>query len=147
MTVLKVYSDGSCRNVKAANEPMGCGVYIEVDGKAVLRKSIPINSLGNSNTSEYHGLYNAIKEARIYVEENFIYEYKVIFHVDSRFVCNQVNSMGWIRQSKYQKFKDKCEKELSNLQATVVKWIPRAQNKEADKLAGEARKESMKRNG
>lgn len=146
MHVIKVYSDGSCLNTKAGNKPMGCGVYIEVDGIPQVSKSIPINSLGNSNTSEYHGLLNAITQSIQLIEENFIDEYRIIFHIDSRFVCNHFNTKGWTRQSKYDGIKQACEKKMSGLKNCCVKWIPRAQNKEADKLAGLARKEVISRN-
>jgi len=145
LRVIKAYSDGSCKNTSEGKEPMGCGVYIEDKNKEVVSKSISIDSLGNSNTSEYHGLLNAIKEVRKYCEESFLVEYKVIFHVDSRFVCDDFNSMTWgQRGKKYRSIKEQCEEEISHLHKAVVKWVPRTQNKKADKLAGQGRKNAIK---
>ena len=142
--MVKVYSDGSCRNLKGGNQPMGAGVMVEVDGEEYARFSYPLKSLGNSNVAEYKAFILALKSARKIVEENFLYDVRITFHLDSRFVVNQVTTSSWVGNEEYRKLKAECLRQLAAFNRPVVRWVPRTQNRVADEMAGLARKEAIK---
>ena len=144
MTKLDVYSDGSCRSVKGGDQPMGCGVYAEVDGKAVFADAYALNSLGTANLAEWHGLLQAIKLAVNYVPL-LGEECEVTFHTDSRIVYEQFNGLCALRRQEFRDLKSVCERHASRIKAPYrVVWIPRGRNRAADALASEGRREAIR---
>jgi ribonuclease HI len=121
-----IYTDGAS---KGNPGPAGAGVYILETGK-ILRKFLGI---ATNNEAEYQALIIALKYA---IRKK---KYKVQVRSDSLLLVKQVNG-DWATHSVElailrTKVWELLEKKI--LVFTLL-WIPREQNKEADRAANEA---------
>ena len=120
---MRIYIDGICRPNPGE---MGIGVYFE-DGTEISERA----GEGTNNEAEYLALERALKEVHLRGLRN------VVIHTDSQLLANQVGG-GWkIKSATSRKYVPRI-RSLMNGMDVRLEWIPREQNKRADKLSKKA---------
>ncbi|OSS42538.1 Ribonuclease HI [Desulfurella amilsii] len=136
-----VNTDGSCIDNPGS---MGIAFVIQFDDNTVFRYSEYIG-FGTNNLAEYQAVLKALE----YIQKNNIIANRFIFKSDSQLIVKQINgewqtkdhildeirkkiiaicnSIGYIKTKK--------TKPKSNIAEFTFSWIPREQNRLADRLA------------
>ncbi len=110
----------------------GAGIIArDGDGKIVLSKSIFLGEMTN-NMAEYEALLIALTDAAAYSVKD------VTVYTDSQLVANQVNGLYKIKNMVLFQYVKKIKQTISNFDHFAIHYIPREQNREADKLAKDA---------
>ncbi len=124
-----LYTDGSCKGNPGEG---GAGVIIKNrEGKILSQKKEYLGSVTN-NIAEYRALILGLKEARrLGSRELGIY-------IDSELVANQINGVYRVRNSKLKPLEEEVRGLLQHFARWEIKYIPREENREADRLAREA---------
>ena len=135
--LLTVNTDGSCKNIKGKQTPMGAGVYI-TSGEKIIHEIGKYAGMGTNNKAEWEAVMLGAKWLKANVPYDDI---EVRFLCDNQMVVRQLTGEYSHRKfDLYFKTVVAIVRELEKRVTTVsVFWIPREQNKEADKLAGDAR--------
>lgn len=124
--MFSVYSDGS-----KTKDGIGIGFVVYRGPKMLFRLGYRHARKGTSVVAEYLALTTAM---RWMIREGYNGK-KVVFHVDNKQVAEQMTGSMAIRSGPYVEYAMRAqalEKEFANMS---VKWIPRAQNSEADELS------------
>ena len=147
--LVKIFFDGSCYNGKRIGKKsltqvdksmstMGIGVVSVVKDK--VHKQIKISGgLGTNNVAEWLGGVYALTLAREYYET--YYDVEVRIYTDSQLIANQFNGVWKIKEKEFLELYRECKsiaKEMPVPERVRFNWIPREQNKIADKLSKEA---------
>ncbi len=112
--------------------PAGAGfVVYDEQGNEVVRQGAYLGEMTN-NMAEYEALLRALGKAR----ESSVG--KVFIYTDSLLVANQISGTYKIKNITLKRYADEAQKIIRTLDHFAVKYIPRAFNKVADKLAKEA---------
>jgi len=110
----------------------GAGIVArDQDGTVIFTKSIPLGEMTN-NMAEYEALLIAVNEA----VENSIKD--VTVYTDSQLVANQINGLYKIKNMTLFQYVKKIKQTVGNFDHFAIHYIPREQNREADKLAKDA---------
>ena len=110
----------------------GAGIVArDKDGNIVLSKSIFLGEMTN-NMAEYEALLIALNDAA----RNSVKE--VTVYTDSQLVANQINGLYKIKNATLFQYVKKIRQTVSNFDHFAINYIPREQNREADKLAKDA---------
>ena len=120
---MKIYIDGICRPNPGK---MGIGIHFE-NGAEV---SEPVGE-GTNNEAEYLALERALREVLSRDLKN------VVIHTDSQLLVNQISGRWKIESLTSRKYVPRI---CSLMKGTdvILKWVPRNQNKEADRLSKKA---------
>jgi|SRR3972149_5212066 len=128
--MIYVWVDGSCRCNGSKNALSGIGLVAKRDGKNLF--SIGRRVKGHTNNiAEYYAVIHALKELRIYKQED------IVIYSDSKLVVCQINE-NWNIISKPLKYLNNVVYTILKrivFKSLVFKWIPRELNKEANKIA------------
>jgi ribonuclease HI len=129
-----LYVDGSCSGNPGEG---GAGVVIKDEqGGIVSRIKRYLGSVTN-NIAEYQALIAGLQEAqRLGMKEVEVY-------LDSELVVNQVNGVYRVRDAKLKTLEGEVRRRLGHFAHWVVRYIPREENREADRLAREAVKDKV----
>lgn len=132
---VKVYFDGG---YEASNKQsgLGCAIYYEKDGETFrIRKNALVEELVSSNEAEYAALHLAVQE----LEMLGVRYLPVQIIGDSRLVINQMREEWPCYDDTLLSWADRVDAKLAvyGLEATY-EHIPRAENREADRLASQA---------
>ena len=131
MAKVTIYTDGGARNNPG---PAGAGAVIIVDGQVVAELKKFLGSQTN-NWAEYEAVWIALNES---VSRGFS-KFSTEVRLDSMLVKEQLSGNWKIREPtlklQFQKVRDLMRAEFSEITFT---YIPREQNKEADRLVNEA---------
>ena len=92
-----------------------------------------------NNIAEYTGLLNSLKLA---VAEK---AREVIVYSDSELVCKQINGEYKVKNPGLQKIYRQCLQLIDRIDSFRIQHVPRAKNREADRLANKAM--DLKKNG
>jgi ribonuclease HI len=124
-----LYVDGSCSGNPGEG---GAGVVIKDErGGIVSRVKRYLGSVTN-NIAEYQALIAGLQEAqRLGTMEVEVY-------LDSELVVNQVNGVYRVRDAKLKTLEGEVRRRLAYFACWVIRYIPREENREADRLAREA---------
>ena len=110
----------------------GAGIVArDKDGNIVLSRSIFLGEMTN-NMAEYEALLIALNDAA----RNSVKE--VTVYTDSQLVANQINGLYKIKNTTLFQYVKKIKQTVSNFDHFAIHYIPREQNREADKLAKDA---------
>lgn len=129
-----IYIDGasSCNPGHA-----GAGLVIyDAHGNEIGRESAYLGEMTN-NMAEYEALIRALAKACLAGAK------KVSVYTDSLLVANQVTGKYKIKSTTLQQYADRAKNLIRKFDYFEVKYIPREDNKAADKLA----KEGIKKKG
>ncbi len=110
----------------------GAGIVArDKDGDVIFTRSIFLGEMTN-NMAEYEALLIALHEAVQNSVKN------VTVYTDSQLVANQVNGLYKIKNMTLFQYVKKIKQNVSNFNHFAIHYIPREQNREADKLAKNA---------
>lgn len=137
--VIKLFFDGACNNQPGWPKCMGIGVAVFVndiyDEELSIAKGYDSpyeNEVGTNNVAEWLGCIEAMKVAK---ELRQFYKHsKLEVYSDSQIITNLFNGDNRSHKPNFIKFKEIAERFAIGLYLRV-KWIPREQNKHADKLS------------
>lgn len=126
---IKVFTDGASRG-----NPGKAGIGIYVIRNEVEEKYKEYLGIVTNNVAEYKALIKAIDIINLKKTD------RVIFHSDSLLMVNQVNGIFKVKDKNLKKLNEEVLKKLKNKFKTNwnLVYIPREENKVADKLANEA---------
>lgn len=129
MNKLIVYLDGASRGNPG---PSGIGVIINDEKeKNIFQISEYIGKTTN-NIAEYTALIYALKVVKKYKPK------QVRFYLDSQLLVNQINGLYRAKDKNLFKLLQQVRKLSSNFSQVEFQYIPREENKLADKLANKA---------
>lgn len=151
--MISCYSDGACRNNGKQTSEASIGVSIQKDdGKDIMEilkhseylgkildigpridNSNKVKVVMTNNTSEYLAF---IKGIEMLIENNILEN--ITFFVDSKLVCEQINSNWKVKHPLLKKLHTYAIKLLTKLKNWEIKHVLRNLNKRADELANDA---------
>lgn len=110
----------------------GAGIIVHDDlSNVILTRSIFLGEMTN-NMAEYEALLRAL---RIAVNDAVK---EVTVYTDSQLVANQINGIYKIKNTILFQYVRKIQQIISNFDHFTINYIPREENREADKLAKNA---------
>ena len=144
---IDIYFDGSCKNVKGESSPMGLGVAVFAEGEFIEEYSKSIfrwerGERCSNNVSEWMACVEAMKIA--YAIRTKIPEAKIRVYSDSQLITRQYNGEYTVSDN-FRSYYQEARKYGLLAYVRMISWIPREQNKMADKLAGEGRRKDVER--
>lgn len=129
MKRLVVYLDGASRGNPG---PSGIGVVVgEEKGKVIAQFNEYIGEKTN-NVAEYMALIRALKETKKYKPK------EIIFYLDSQLLVNQINGLYRAKNKSLLNLLQEVRKLSRGFSQVKFQYIPREENKLADKLANQA---------
>jgi ribonuclease HI len=124
-----LFVDGSCKGNPGEG---GVGVVIkDQQGRTVSHIKKYLGSVTN-NIAEYQALIVGLQQAQRLGAK------AVDVCLDSELVANQVNGVYRVRDAKLKTLEGEVKKQLGHFASWVIRYIPREENREADRLAREA---------
>jgi ribonuclease HI len=115
-------------------------VIKDEQGKTIAHRKEYLGMVTN-NKAEYQALILGLKEAhRLGISE-------VEVNLDSELVVNQVNGVYRIRDAQLKTLEEEVRRLLGRYSRWVVRYIPREDNWEADRLAREAVRDKRRSSG
>lgn len=145
MSRIKVYFDAACWNKVDNNNDMGLGVAVYIDD--IYQEEISLAQLvsdhydrGTNNIGEWMALILALKTVKELLKD-FPKCGTIEVYGDSKLVVSQYNGEWRIKEKKFQAYCDEARKVSESFKSKLrVMWVPREQNKQADKLSKEGLK-------
>lgn len=135
--VLNIYTDGGARGNPG---PAGIGIVFFIGDKKIAELKKYIGESTN-NFAEY----TAVIDALDWLIENQPAAEKINFYLDSQLVVEQLNRRYKIKQKHLQELFAAVQERLAKIsQPVAFHYIPRQQNKLADKLVNQALDEIKK---
>ena len=131
MKELHLFTDGGSRGNPG---PAAIGIVLKTpDGKVLEQEGRQIGAATN-NVAEYRALIEGLKLAQKYKPE------KLTCFLDSSLVVNQLNGKFKVKQAHLRQLVFEVQRQLAGFLGAKVgfRYIPRGQNKEADKLLNQA---------
>ena len=124
--VWQIYVDGASSGNPGDS---GAGILIsDGDGNEVFRDSVSLGTMTN-NMAEYEALLRGLQKAIEYGVKD------AIAYTDSLLVANQVMGAYKINNNRLRQYAAQVKKIMSNFDHFAIQYIPREQNRIADKLA------------
>jgi len=132
----QIYVDGASSG-NPGNSGAGIIMFNE-DGDEVFRDSIFLGTMTN-NMAEYEALLRALEKAREYgIQDTVVY-------TDSLLMANQVAGTYKINNNTLRQYVTKIKSLTCNFNRFRIQYIPREQNRIADKLAKNGIKKGVDR--
>lgn len=134
---ITVYFDGGF-NVESNHSGLGCVIYYSQNGQSYrLRQNAQIDGLFSNNEAEYAALHLCVQELEYLEVKNM----PVRFCGDSKIVVNGMRGDWAVVEKELGRWADRIEIKLAQLGIQPeFELIPRKDNFEADRLAGQALK-------
>jgi len=125
-----IYTDGGARGNPG---PAGAGVVIQ-DGAKILEFKKYLGEKQTNNWAEYEAVVLALEEAK----KNGLVKRPIEFRLDSQLVAEQLSGNWKIKEPGLKVQAAKVRALLADFPSHTFKYVPREQNKEADRLVNEA---------
>ncbi len=125
MRNIDIFTDGACSGNPGE---ASIGVVFKEDGKTVKEISQAIGRATN-NIAEYSALVAALKEARALKAET------LRVHTDSDWMFKQIRGVYKVKNEQIKPLYEEAIALAKSFKRVEFKWIPREENKEADRLA------------
>jgi len=132
---LIIYTDGGARNNPG---PAGIGIVIMDSSRNVIETYKEYIGEKTNNQAEYQALIKALELAK---EKSKNLE----FYLDSQLVVNQAKGLFKVKNSEIRNLLFKVKTLEQNFTNIAYYFVPREQNKEADKLVNQAIDEAIKK--
>lgn len=134
---ITVFFDGGY-NLENRNSGLGCVIYYSQNGKSYrLRQNAQIEGMISNNEAEYAALHLCVQELEYMGVKNM----PVRFSGDSKIVINGMSGEWPVVEVELNRWADKLASKLDQLGIQPeFELIPRKENFEADRLAGQALK-------
>lgn len=133
MKELEIYIDGASQGNPG---PAGIGVIFTQNGRVIKNLSVYLG-IQTNNFAEYKALLFALKEALL------LDAGPLRIYTDSQLLCRQMNNEYKIRSSNLSGLYQEARGLLSTFDYVEIKYIPRGNNRGADRLAKKAIKERI----
>jgi ribonuclease HI len=130
---LEIHIDGACLRNPG---PAAIGVVIRKGGNTVTEIARSIGE-GTNNIAEYSALIAALKEAQSLKEE-----YLKIF-TDSELLYKQIRGLYKMKSDNLKKLFEEANTLAKTFKKVEIIWVPREENKDADKLASDVLKKEQ----
>ena len=137
MKKLEIYIDGAS---KGNPGPSGIGVVVCHDGQTIKNIASYIGKSTN-NVAEYTALIYALQEALKLKAQT------LEINTDSQLLCRQLNKVYKVKNQNILGLYNQVLHLMEGFKQVSIKNIPREENRGADKLANQAIKEQLKKNG
>jgi ribonuclease HI len=126
---LIAHTDGASRGNPG---PAACAVIVtDGDGDELLRRARRLGVVTN-NVAEYHGVRLALELLRELGADD------VVVKLDSELVVKQLNNEFKVKHPSLKPLFEQARELMREFSAVEIQYIPRAQNKAADRLANDA---------
>jgi ribonuclease HI len=149
---IQVYFDGLCQPYNPGG--IACYAFIILAKKEHEREQQQYSEYGlavepfgdnaTNNVAEYTGIIKALEW--LLEKNNYNNNQKIIIRGDSQLVINQIKGKYKVRAVKIIPLYQKVKSLLSKFKDIKIEWIPRDNNKEADKLSNKAYQEILESN-
>jgi ribonuclease HI len=149
---IQVYFDGLCQPYNPGG--IACYAFIILAKKEHEREQQQYSGYGlavepfgdnaTNNVAEYTGIIKALEW--LLEKNNYNNNQKIIIRGDSQLVINQIKGKYKVRAVKIIPLYQKVKSLLSKFKDIKIEWIPRDNNKEADKLSNKAYQEILESN-
>lgn len=126
---LQIFTDGAARGNPG---PAGIGVVIFDEDKAVVEEYKEYIGDTTNNTAEYRALLAGLKAAKKYVPCS------ISFCLDSELVVHQMKGLWRVKDANLSMLCAKARDLVRDFEKVEFRYVPREQNKHADKLANQA---------
>jgi len=131
---ITIYTDGGSRGNPG---PSAIGVVIYKDNQIIKTYSEFIGKATNNET-EYQAAIFALKKAKLLFGKKKAKEMEIKFLMDSELAVKQLNHEYKIKEERLQVLFIEIWNSILDFKKVSFKYIPREENKEADKLVNEA---------
>lgn len=143
--MIEVYFDGLCQPVNPGG--IACFSFvIKRDGNTIHSEygvaGKPFSPESTNNVAEYTALARALE----WLETNNFTSEKILVKSDSQLVVNQMNGKYKVKAKKIIPLYRKAVLMRNKFPALEIVWVPREQNKEADKLTNIAYNKALQEN-
>ena len=126
---LIAYSDGASRGNPG---PAACAVIVtDGDGEELLRRSKRLG-VATNNVAEYQGVRLALELFKELGADD------VVVKLDSELVVKQLNNEFKVKHPSLKPLFEQTRALMRDISAVKIQYIPRAENKAADRLANDA---------
>jgi ribonuclease HI len=147
---IQVYFDGLCQPYNPGG--IACYAFVILAKKGHEQKqqqqyseyglaAEPFSDNATNNVAEYTGIIKALEW--LLEKDNYNNNQKIIVRGDSQLVISQLNGKYKVRAVKIIPLYQKVKSLLSKFKDIKIEWIPRDNNKEADKLSNKAYQEIL----
>jgi ribonuclease HI len=147
---IQVYFDGLCQPYNPGG--IACYAFVILAKKGHEQKqqqqyseyglaAEPFSDNATNNVAEYTGIIKALEW--LLEKDNYNNNQKIIVRGDSQLVISQLNGKYKVRAVKIIPLYQKAKSLLSKFKDIKIEWIPRDNNKEADKLSNKAYQEIL----
>jgi ribonuclease HI len=127
MKIMQAWVDGGSRGNPGQS---AIGVVLKMDDKTTEHKQCI--GVQTNNVAEYTALVVAVKMA-VAADVDYLF-----VHTDSLLMANQLKGLFVVKDEKLKVLYDKVLRLLMKIKQFHIEYIPREQNKEADRLVNEA---------
>jgi len=129
-----IYTDGGARRNPG---PAAIGIVIQKQGQTLEKYSQFIGKKTN-NQAEYEAVVFALKKTKLLFGKKKAKDMEIEVRVDSELVAKQLNHQYKIKEKELQPLFLKAWNLILDFGQVSFKYIPRQQNKEADRLVNQA---------
>ena len=138
MKQLRIYTDGSCNNLKP-EQGMGTGVTIEnSQGVKLFECSSLVQAVygkTTSNIAEFYALHQALQE----VLNNYLVPSEIVLYTDSQLLYEALTRKATLQEPTLMTLLENIDYCIDRITATGgsvnALWIPREENKACDALS------------
>lgn len=131
MTGVVVYTDGGARGNPG---PAAVGVVVFNDGEKVAEVKQYLGERQTNNWAEYEAVIVGLGK----LLEMLLRDRDIEFRLDSQLVVEQLKGNWKIKEPELKKQAQKVRDLLANFKTVTFTYVPREENKEADRLVNEA---------
>lgn len=133
--VVKIFFDGACMTGGQTDQETGIGVAVYIDNEYsdIFSRKV-LGDLGSNNIAEWCGCVNALEIAKEIVDYCETIP-NLIIYSDSQLIVKQFNGEFEIKHQTFVKYFTKAKKLANEIGYKKLIWIPREQNRQADRLS------------
>ncbi len=131
LKIYKIYTDGGARGNPG---PAACGAVIRNEREEIILEASKFIGIATNNQAEYKALILALEEVQNIFTKEKSGEKHIECHLDSELVVKQLNKEYKIKNEGLKPLFTQVCGLISNFDSVKFIYIPREQNKSADKL-------------
>jgi len=133
LNILKVFTDGASRGNPGQS---GIGIIIYDENNFIIDSCKEFSGEGTNNQAEYKALIKSIDLIKKMIEKGEYLFDRIEFYSDSELIVSQVNLDYRVKEPELALLNNKFLVKMKKLRTPyTISYIPREQNKAADRLA------------
>jgi ribonuclease HI len=143
--LLEVYFDGLCQPINPGG--ISCYAFLVKKGKRIIHSDYgiagePFSEDSTNNVAEYTALVKSLQ----WLLANHLVSNKVVINSDSQLVVNQLTGEYKVKAKRIISLYKEVLILWSKFQDIQIKWIPREENRDADRLTNNAYNKALQEN-